>query len=299
MKKLKYFILATFIFLIGFYITSNINVSAEIENIGNSNEQNMESKLNEYYEEGSKSANEYGIFNLYNSTYNIGDIIINILDNIINNYKEITLKKINFKYNEYYTKIKNSINIIQIENLINNQIDNIYNSILLPQLQKFATYNPGDEQYTEYDLSDDYKKEINSTIKEKNNIINNQIILTKGNDNQALFTCNEIDFSLSGIEVIDPICKNLKQTLSSEKEEQKNKINNLIQGIIKDNFDELLNNIIPTFGNQFFERIIKYNENFKISSLYDNLKNSLAQTLSYYIALNIYRDVDSLPKYLK
>ena len=259
----------------------------------------MESKLNEYYEEGSKSANEYGIFNLYNSTYNIGDIIINILDNIINNYKEITLKKINFKYNEYYTKIKNSINIIQIENLINNQIDNIYNSILLPQLQKFATYNPGDEQYTEYDLSDDYKKEINSTIKEKNNIINNQIILTKGNDSQALFTCNKIDFSLSGIELIDPICKNLKQTLSSEKEEQKNKINNLIQGIIKDNFDELLNNIIPTFGNQFFERIIKYNENFKISTLYDNLKNSLAQTLSYYIALNIYRDVDSLPKDLK
>lgn len=38
MKKLKYFILATFIFLIGFYITCNINVSAEIENIGNSNE---------------------------------------------------------------------------------------------------------------------------------------------------------------------------------------------------------------------------------------------------------------------
>ena len=87
--------------------------------------------------------------------------------------------------------------------------------------------------------------------------------------------------------------------LSSEKEEQKIKINTLIQSIIKSNFDDLLNNIIPTFGNLFFERIIKYNENFKITSLYDNLKYSLTQTLLYYITLNIHKDVETIPKDLK
>ena len=262
----------------------------------------MESRLNEYNEEGKKSAShkDYGIYTLYNSTYNIGEIVKNLLNTIVQNYKEITSKKIKFKYNEYYTKIKNSVNIIQIQNLINNEIDNAYKSVLLPKLKTFAIYNPGDEQYKDYDLNDDYKKEINTTITAKNTNINSQILSTKGSNYKAhLSTCDILDFSLSGINVITPICKNFKNTLSSQKEEQKKKINNLIQGIIKNNFNDLLNNIIPTFGNLFFDRIIKYNENFKIKSLYDNLKCTLSQTLLYYIALNIYKDVDTLPRDLK
>ena len=54
---------------------------------------------------------------------------------------------------------------------------------------------------------------------------------------------------------------------------------------MKSNFNDLLNNIIPSFGNDFFERIIKYNENFKITSLYNSLKYSLIITLAYYRSL--------------
>ena len=63
--------------------------------------------------------------------------------------------------------------------------------------------------------------------------------------------------------------------------------------------DDLLNNVIPTFGNEYFERIIKYNENFKISALYDNIRYSLTETLLYYISLELCADVTSLPKDLK
>ena len=260
----------------------------------------IQDRLNEYYEEGKKSASEtkFGEYELYNSTYNVGEIITNILNNIIINYKDITEKKINSKYNEYYQKIKSSININSIQNLINTELNNIYQSKLLPSLKKFAIYTPGDAQYTEYDLSEDYKKEINSTIIVKKTNINNQIMSTKGSNYSAYFEC-QIDFSLAGYNTITPICEHFKKTLSSEKTEQKNKINDLIQNIIKTNFDDLLNNIIPTFGNQFFDRIIKYNENFKIESLYNNLKYTLSQTLLYYITLNIYKDVNSLPSDLK
>ena len=51
------------------------------------------------------------------------------------------------------------------------------------------------------------------------------------------------------------------------------------------NFNDLLKNIIPTFGNDFFERIIKYNENFKITSLYNTLRYSIISTLAYYRTL--------------
>ena len=261
----------------------------------------MESKLNEYEEEGKKSTSLYYDEKiLYNSTYKIGEIIENIMGDILSNYKEITKKKIISKYNEYYEKIKSLVNINAIQNLIKNEIDNIYNSKLLPALQKFATYTPGDDQYSNYDLGDNYKNEINLTITQEKNNINNIIILTKGDNYDAKFNeCIDIDFSSVSMDIIRPICEDFKKILSSEKEEQKNKINNLIQNIIKSNFDDLLNNIIPTFGNQFFERIIKYNENFKIISLYNNLKYTLSQTLLYYVSLNAYADVDEIPKDLK
>ena len=86
--------------------------------------------------------------------------------------------------------------------------------------------------------------------------------------------------------------------MGTEKEDQKNKINNLIQKIIYSNFDDLLKNVIPSFGNLFFDRIIKYNQNFKINSLYNNLKFSLAQSLLYYNYL-YQTTTDVLPKELK
>ena len=59
------------------------------------------------------------------------------------------------------------------------------------------------------------------------------------------------------------------------------------------------NNIIPSFGNDFFERIIKYNQNFKISSLYNSLTYSLMQTATYYLFLHSPESFSALTKDLK
>ena len=60
-----------------------------------------------------------------------------------------------------------------------------------------------------------------------------------------------------------------------------------------------MNNLIPSFGNEFFKRIITYNENFKINGLYDNLRWGLTETLSYYISLYSFSRIKALTKDLK
>jgi hypothetical protein len=47
----------------------------------------------------------------------------------------------------------------------------------------------------------------------------------------------------------------------------------------------IIQNFIPSFGKDFFYRIVKYNGIQKIKSLYNNLKYSLAQTFNYNLQL--------------
>lgn len=178
-----------------------------------------------------------------------------------------------------------------------NEIDSYFNNILLKSLEKFATYDPEKGVYPQYDFSDIIKDEINSVITEKMNNIKTEIEKTKGENYEAKTNCF-LDFSLSGIDVVKKVCENFTNFLKVEKEEQKKKINVLIKTIINSNFQDLLENVVPSFGELFFQRIIKFNENFKINSLYNNLKFSLAQTLIYYKYLYITTS-DVLPKELK
>ena len=84
----------------------------------------------------------------------------------------------------------------------------------------------------------------------------------------------------------------------SQKENEKEILDLFLKNIMISNFNNLLQNIIPSFGNRFFERIIKYNENFKISSLYNNLKYSLAPTIAYYISIGT-KQIKAITKDLK
>ena len=52
-----------------------------------------------------------------------------------------------------------------------------------------------------------------------------------------------------------------------------------------DNFGELIYNFVPTYGVDFFDRILKYNEIQKLKILYHNLKYSIAETIIYYLSL--------------
>ena len=130
------------------------------------------------------------------------------------------------------------------------------------------------------------------------NNITNIMSSIKGSNYEVNFKCN-LNFVNSGIKVIKPICDSFKKFLSFENQEQSTLINKYIQDYIKSNLDDFLNNVVPVYGNSFFERIIDYNINFKIVDLYQNLRYAIAQTMLYYYILDQVRDVGDLPSDLK
>ena len=273
------------------------NVYKNIEN--NFYKNCFSTSLEEYLKQSQKetSKTDFGEFELYNTSYKIGEIIQNLLTDIINNYNKTTKDIIYQKYLGNLEKIKTSINYESLINSMNNEIDKTFNSTLLKSLEKKATNAPNNTLYSQYDFNDNINNEINTLIDQNIKNIKLEIEQTKGTNYEIKTTC-ELDFSLSGLGVVKDVCKEFKTFLGTEKDDQKNKINNVIKSNIYSNFDELLKNVIPSFGTLFFDRIIKFNQNFKINSLYNNLKFSLAQTLLYYNYL--YKTTtDVLPKELK
>ena len=133
----------------------------------------------------------------------------------------------------------------------------------------------------------------------KNNIIYNIVQKIKGNNFE--FDIKKWilpDFSLIFNNISD-IKNSFDKFIIQQKLNEENDLNDFLQTIIKSNFDDLLDNLIPSFGNDFFDRIIFYNENFKIDSLYNNLKWGLAETLTYYVSIFSLNSISSLTKDLK
>ena len=117
------------------------------------------------------------------------------------------------------------------------------------------------------------------------NNIKNIIESTKGlNYNFDMKDWKKMDFSLI-YENIKNNCDSLSIFLYSEKDNEKEYFDIFLKDTIKLNFNNLLKNIMLTYSNVFFERIIKYNENFKITSLYNTLKYIMISTLAYYRSL--------------
>ena len=232
--------------------------------------------------------NDFTEYNLLNSSHKIGEIIYNLTQEIIENYKTIVIKKIDSKYQDFYVNIKETINLDQIINDINTFFDNAYQNMLLPYMTTENNCTSGN--CLNFEISNEIQNLLNNMNPQK-------IESIQGNNNLAYFQCN-LDFTNSGINVIKPICKSLKNFLSFEKEEQALKINEFIQNFIKSNLDNFLETTVPLFGNQFFERIIDYNINFKVLFLYENLHYALGYTLLYYHAINYLTDSENLPSNL-
>ena len=265
----------------------------------------IENGLNEYIKEAKKETSTNGEcqeFHLLDSYYDIGKIIDENLETITNEYKEKTKKIIDYQYRQYYERIKNLIRLDELKKTINDRINNAYSTILSEALNTFATGNPEIEDYHAYDLNDNLKEEIKQIKDDKIRNINQTILLTMGDNYKVdvyYYSWEVMSFSSVSFKVIKPMCKSLFNYFNTEKKYQDLEIESIVQKKIYSNFDKLLKDVIPTFGEQFFNRIIKYNENFKISSLYNNIKFSLTETLLYYISLELVADVEALPKDLK
>jgi hypothetical protein len=233
-----------------------------------------------------------------NITYNVGEIIYNLVVDVVSKIQLKSRKKIYFKYLDYYDKIIADIDFTKIKGIINDKLDEVYEIDILDKLNThnkklYLTSN------VSYDFSNILKRQINKTIQNSIDNIEAIIITTKGTNFEAKFDCS-LEFSDSGKNVIEPICRELKALLFTENDEQIEKINEIIQKTIKTNLNDFLNNVIPSFGNEFFDRIIDYNINFKIYNLYDNLQYALGQHFLYYAAIGRYTDeVKFLPVDLK
>ena len=258
----------------------------------------FEPKLNQYLKEAKiiSSLIEFGEYNLYNSSYKIGDIIYNLTETIVNNYKTKVKKEIDYKDTEYYYQVNNILSVDYLIEYVEDALDAIYEDEILYSYYKYNYCPLRKYDKPEYDFTSTTITQINNAINDLMFDIEDEIWYF--GKNNAYFSC-PLDFTNSGIKVIKPICESFKSILSSENQEQESLINGYIQDYIQSNLDDFLNNFIPTFGNPFFERIIDYNINFKIVDLYQNLRYALAQTMLYYYLLNSVRDVSDLPYELK
>ena len=262
----------------------------------------VEKYLNEYIIESKKFTSGYEEEKLLNSSYNLREITDNIIENFVNDYKKIIQLKIDSKYDDYYQKIKDKVNLDNLQKLINNEISEGFNSILYPILKEIEKFNSDDAGYNQYDLNNDIQNDIQSTINSKISEIEKIMNTTKGNNYQVELNVLEweiLDFTKVYDDVLRTIQNSFDEFIMAVRANEENNINKFLQNIIKSNFNNFLNNIIPSFGNDFFTRIIKYNENFKIASLYNNLKYSLAETLTYYLFLYGSSSLTALTKDLK
>ena len=261
----------------------------------------VEKGLDSYINEAKKYTQNLKEYKLINSSYNFGEIIDNIIKDLVFNYKQICKKQIDYGFQLRLNRIESNINLAQLRTFIDQQIDNQYNSTLLTVLKQKAINKPGITGFEEYDFSSTIKDDIEKKMKIKINNINNVLsMLIKGSNYQAnIDSWKTIDFSKIN-KKINEIENYFENFMNSEKSHENNYINDTIKNIIKSNFNKLLNRTLELFGIDFFERFEKFNEYFRIINLYDNLKCSLIQPLLYYKNLNDFdKNVNPLPKELK
>ena len=286
--------------------------------INNVYKEYIEKGLNNYIVESKLYTQNLKKYNLLNSTYNLGEILDNIIEELVNEYKEIVKAQIEYRHQ---MTLRNTFILDEFEEFLDYEIEMEYSILLFPILKKKAIYNPGDTGYYEYDLSDAIKNDINAYFTNNMTNVRNVFLLIKGSNyevdlsrykTQQSVIVNGIatnieknvwePLSFSGVNAqISEIENYFEKFIESEKAYENNYINENLINIIKYNFNKSLDNIILSFGNDFFERYFKYNEYFKIKDLYNNLKYSLEQTIKYYITENYeFNEINTeLPKELK
>ena len=236
-------------------------------------------------------------FKLLNSTFNLKEIIYDLIENIISNHKNILSKQINIKYLDYYQKIKTLFNLDSQNTIIKNNLLNIYQNILLKEIK--PENNCTSNACPIFDFTQETKDSLENIISEKSTNIKNELSLTKNSNIEINLGLN-IDFPISVINFLKVMYDSLKEFLSFENSEQNSKINEHIQNAILLNLDDFLDNVVPNYGNIFFERIIDYNINFKIVDLYENLYYGISKTLIYYFELKyVSHKIKDLPFDLK
>ena len=240
----------------------------------------IEKGLNEYEENIEKT--DFGTANFLNMSINLNEVIKKEFQLLITDYKNLALNQIQFLYQKNIQTLSELFSFTQMKSKIYSEIDNIYNDKLLPELKKVGTHNPGDEGVSNYDLPEVILNDINDFLSEKISQVKNIMREMEGNEYKINDTI-PADFSGSKGDIYDQITQMFKNFTISYVSKEKKEFDEIVGENSVNNFKNLMNNFIPTFGVDFFNRILKYNEIQKVKQLYHNLKYSSAQTISYYI----------------
>ena len=134
----------------------------------------FEKNLDIYISESQRAIIDLNIgeIKLLSDNYNIGKILNDMVQSLCNNYKTFIKTEINSNYNKCVSKLKNSVNIDNLEKTVNEKIDNNYNDILLKALQEVAINEIGITGYNAYDFNEDVIKRIDDYLEIKLNNIN-------------------------------------------------------------------------------------------------------------------------------
>jgi len=234
--------------------------------------------------EATKNENFKG-FQFLNITINLNETVEETVELLVNEYQNLSMSQIEFLYNKNIQNLQLLFSFSSIKDKINNEISNIYNSILLPALKVYAKYNPGDEGISDYDFSTEISNNIDSIL--NSNIQKTKEIINKMKGDKYIIEEDWLvpDFTLLKREEFRQIQDNFKSFTNAHSNQEIQQIKEVIFENLKSNFNLFIDNFVPSFGIDYFDMILKYNEIQKIKSLYNNLKYSLSQTLIYYIGL--------------
>ena len=242
----------------------------------------IEKGLNEY--ERNIDEHDFGAAYFLNMSINLNDYINQDFKLYLTEYRNLTKNQIQFLFEKNIQTLDKIFNFSTIKSKINNEIDNVYNISLLPELEKAGVHKMGDEGVSNYDLSDSILSDIDQFITDKISNAKNIIKEMEGKEYQ-INSKAPTDFSVGKNSIYKNISNMFKTFYSSFQSQEKKELDKAVGEIAFNNFETLIDNFILNFGVDFFDRILKYNELQKIKVLYFNLRYSLIETIIYYIGL--------------
>jgi hypothetical protein len=257
----------------------------------------IEKHLDKLYESVKKE--KFSENNFLNISISLKEVMDEDIELLILEYKNWTINHINFLNDKKLQQLNELFLFGKLKTEINKKIDDLYKTILLPTLKEKAIYNSGNEGVSDYDFSETIKNDIESFINQKINETKDQIEEMKGNKFEIEEDWKNPDFSNVKRDIFELIINDFKNFTIIYNTKELNNFDNIISTNLYSNFKQILDNFIPSFGKDYFERILKYNEIQKIKSLYANLQCSLGITLTYYIFLTCSNSMTLLPEELE
>ena len=248
--------------------------------------------LDEYVDTAKNFSLKCEKYDTLKTSYNIGEIMYELVTNIVSDYQEYAKIQIEIKREKYLKKLYKETKLEEIKKFIDDEINKEYSN-LFNTLKKQGKSNTGDDNY---DFNEEIKNSINLEIKTNIEAINNTIKNIKEDVNTLGW--EKLDYSNE--QPFKNIQNLFKDFIINKINIENSSINKILKKIIANNFNKLINNFVYSFGKEYFERLLKYNENFRITNLYQNLKYSLVISLQYYLVLyNTKKDIATLTKDLK